>query len=172
MRIEQLMTHTVHTCGVGSTLNEAAKQMWDHDCGALPVVDGSGTVVGMITDRDICMAAYFRDRPLSAIPVAEVMSKQVYCCRPDEPIEAAEGQMRLRQVRRIPVVNPQGQPVGMVTLADLARRASSTPRQEGVERDVLRALNAVCRSRNEHGSERPSIEFRAPSLVGQADRPS
>jgi CBS domain-containing protein len=55
------MVTDVKTCADHSTLNAAARIMWDNDCGCVPVVDGDGRVVGMITDRDICMTAYLQD---------------------------------------------------------------------------------------------------------------
>ena len=59
--VAQVMTRKVHTCRRGDTLHRAARLMWDHDCGAVPIVDERGHTVGMITDRDICMAVYIRD---------------------------------------------------------------------------------------------------------------
>jgi predicted transcriptional regulator len=57
-RIEKLMHRPVVTCHVNDSLANAARLLWEQDCGALPVVDERGRVVAMITDRDICMVAY------------------------------------------------------------------------------------------------------------------
>src|SRR5262245_1269543 len=70
MRVEQLMTRTVQTCTPSDCLERAAGIMWDHDCGALPVTSADGEeprVVGMLTDRDVCMAAYTQGRALRDI---------------------------------------------------------------------------------------------------------
>ena len=58
MLVKQIMTGDPVTCARHQTLNDAARQMWDHDVGAVPIVDEQGEAVGVITDRDICMAAY------------------------------------------------------------------------------------------------------------------
>ena len=72
MQVKDVMTTSPGTCSVSDMANEAARIMWDRDCGSVPVIDAAGHVVGIVTDRDICMAAYFQGRPLSAIPLANV----------------------------------------------------------------------------------------------------
>ena len=75
MKVEDLMTRSVGTCRPTDTLSSAAQLMWERDCGCVPVVsdDGSNRVVGMLTDRDICMAAHFRGASPGALPVGQVM---------------------------------------------------------------------------------------------------
>ena len=63
MHVESLMTRTGVTSGAEDSLASAARRMWDRDCGCLPVVDTHHRVVGMITDRDVCMAAYTTGKP-------------------------------------------------------------------------------------------------------------
>jgi len=58
VKVENIMTSTVFCVGSGQSLNEAAQLMWEHNCGSLPVVDEDNQIVGMLTDRDIAMAAY------------------------------------------------------------------------------------------------------------------
>lgn len=125
MRIEQLMTREVRSCRPDDSLAEAARIMWDGDCGCLPVRsdDASGQVAGVITDRDICMAALFHGRPLAELRVADVMSTQVRTCRPTDSPESAEKTMAAARVRRLPVVDAGDSLIGMITLADLAREA-------------------------------------------------
>jgi CBS domain-containing protein len=120
MRIEQVMHDCVVTCGMDDRLGTAARLMWDQDCGALPVLDRDGRVVAMITDRDICMAAYTQGRRLDEIPVNTAMSRELVTCSPDDSIGNAEKLMSEHQVRRLPVVDPEGRPLGIVTLNDLA----------------------------------------------------
>src|SRR5262245_6101900 len=64
MEVREIMSTDLETCRADDTLDRAARLMWEHDCGVVPVVDHEGTAVGMITDRDICMAAYTQGRPL------------------------------------------------------------------------------------------------------------
>ena len=77
MKVEQLMSRDVKTCQATEMLNRAAQLMWENDCGCVPVVDEDGRAVGMITDRDVCMAAYTQGRLLDALPVASAMDSIV-----------------------------------------------------------------------------------------------
>ncbi|HEX7082319.1 MAG TPA: CBS domain-containing protein [Gammaproteobacteria bacterium] len=126
MRVEQLMSKQVYWCRPEDSLDRAAQLMWDHDIGALPVGTGDGVVraIGMITDRDICMSALFRGRPLHEIRVSEAMTRDLRVCRPEDAATEAERTMRSAQVRRLPVVSDGGELIGMISLADIAREAS------------------------------------------------
>lgn len=125
MKARDLMTRHVHTCRVDATLAEAARTMWEADVGALPVVDDEGRVVAMITDRDICMAAYTQGVPLAASGVASAMSKQLVSCSPHASLHEIEQKMLSAQVRRIPVIDDLGTLVGIVTLGDIAHHTQS-----------------------------------------------
>jgi CBS domain-containing protein len=121
--------------------------MWQHDCGSLPVVEDDGTLVGIITDRDICIAAYLHGMPLASIPVLQAMARNVYSCLAGDPIGVAERIMSDHQVRRVPVVDPQNRVVGMVSLTDLAREAEDEVGQRThrvSEGEVTRTLAAIC----------------------------
>ena len=150
MRVEQLMSRPVQCCRQEDTLGHAAQLMWDHDCGCLPVCGGDGTarVVGVITDRDICMCALFQDKPLRDLRVFEAMAKQVQVCRPSDSLADAEKTMRQTRIRRLPVVDEQGMLVGMVSLADLAQEAArerTATRQEITDTEVGDTLAAICK---------------------------
>ena len=123
MNVSQLMKSDVEICGPDDNLATAACRMWDADLGCLPVVDQDGQVIGMITDRDICMAALTRGQPLRDIPVAVAMSNEVLSCSPDATLIEAEEVMRSGQVRRLPVIDSDACLVGIVSLNDLAHLA-------------------------------------------------
>ena len=123
MKIRDLMTKQVATVRATDSTAAAARLMWDCDCGAVPVLDGDGRAIAMITDRDICMAALMRDSAPSAIPVSEAMSRTLRFCGPDDAVSTAEGIMRTYQIRRIPIVDKERRPVGMLSLADIVRGA-------------------------------------------------
>jgi CBS domain-containing protein len=152
MRIEQLMTKLPKSCQSGDTLGEAAQLMWDHDCGCLPVTadDGSQRVIGMITDRDICMAALSHGEPLKGIRVGDAMATDVWACNPgDSPCEA-EAIMREARVRRLPVVDEADQLLGLISLADIAREAERQhwrKRREITEAEVGEVLTMICQPR-------------------------
>lgn len=147
MRVQEIMTQPAVTCRPTDSLNEAAGLMWDYDCGVLPVVDDGGVVVGLVTDRDVCMAAYTQGERLGAIRVATAMSKKVFSCRPDDMLEAAERTMSERKVRRLPVIDGQGRPLGVLSLNDIARHAVSGTDDEALEHELSETLSAICEPR-------------------------
>jgi CBS domain-containing protein len=142
MRIKDIMTSPVATCSMSGHLNDAARVMWEFDCGSVPVVDAQGRVCGIITDRDICMAAYTQGKTLQEIPVASVMAEHVLVCHVDDSLEAAEQRMREGQVRRIPVVDHERRPAGIVSLNDVTRAAAGQ-RRSNLDREVVETLAAV-----------------------------
>lgn len=126
MKIADLMKREVAACVAADSLREAARLMWENDCGCIPVVDADRRVTGMLTDRDICMAAQFSSGSLGSLAVSTAMSKTVLACAPDEAPAAAIETMRRHQVRRLPVVDGGGRLVGILSLNDLAREAART----------------------------------------------
>jgi CBS-domain-containing membrane protein len=84
----------------------------------------------MITDRDICMAAYTQSEMLGRIPVSRAMSGELHSCRPEEDLDAAQKMMRSHQVRRLPVVDDGGHLQGILSLADIAQRAAKDAKRK------------------------------------------
>lgn len=147
MRIEQLMSQPAITCRWNDTLNTAARLMWEEDCGVLPVVDEAGRLVGMVTDRDICMAAYTRGLPVSQIAVFGAMATQVFSCHAQEFVDAAERLMSKMQIRRLPVVDEDNRPVGVLSLADLARNATAPEGGHDLDHEIVQTLAAIGKPR-------------------------
>jgi CBS domain-containing protein len=153
MKVEELMTQSIRTCRPGDSLSTAAQLMWDGDCGCIPVIsdDGSKRVVGMITDRDICMAVHFRGCRPRDIAVGDLMSTGVRAVGPSEDLADAEAIMRDAQVRRLPVVDANQGLLGLVSLADLAREADRTRKSKQPpisEQEIGDTLTAICTPRN------------------------
>lgn len=142
MRIREVMTHPAVTCPANVNLDAAARLMWEYDCGVIPIVDDTGQLAGIITDRDICMAGYTQGRPLASIPVTAAMSPRVFSVRAEDALETAEDVMRANQVRRVPVIDAEGRPVGMLAMNDLARLAART-KKGSLDRSVIETLAAV-----------------------------
>jgi CBS domain-containing protein len=142
---QKIMTPTPVTCGQDEPMSAAAQRMWEHDVGALPVTDADGRAVAMITDRDVAMAAFTQGRPLREIRVAIAMSSKLWSAQPRMPLEEVERLMQHYQVRRIPVVDEDGRPIGIVTMNDLARRANTAGGPTAAE--VTATLKAICRPR-------------------------
>jgi CBS domain-containing protein len=143
--VRSVMTEDARSCAASDPLNRAAQIMWERDCGAVPVVDDEGTVVGMLTDRDVCMAAYFQGRSLWACTIGSAMSKTLYACSPEDSIERAVSIMAERQVRRLPVVGADGHLLGMVALGDIALYVKSlsglNPEPHKMVADALGAIS-------------------------------
>jgi CBS domain-containing protein len=148
MKVEQVMSRNVKTCVSHDTLNRAAQLMWENDYGCVPVVDDEGRAVGMITDRDVCMAAYTQGGLLSRLQVGSAMARDVRSCRPTDTVTEAESIMRAAQVRRLPVIDAESHVIGLLSLNDIARelareRATSASPEVGSE-EVAETLGAIC----------------------------
>lgn len=156
MRIKDIMSYPVVTCPVGGTLDHAARLMWEFDCGIVPVTDDEGRVAGVVTDRDICMAAYTQGKPLSAIPVTTAMAGNVVAAHVDDEVDQVEELMSASQIRRLPVIDADHRPVGIVSMNDLARLAARAKRS-GVDRQLVQTLATVCQPRGKVISPRPAL---------------
>lgn len=120
MRARELMSYPAVTVHVNDTLATAAHQMWERDCGAIGVVNDEGKLTSIITDRDICMAAYTQGKTLEDMLVNSAMAKHVVSAHADQSVEELERLMAEHQIRRIPIVDSDHRPIGMVSMADLA----------------------------------------------------
>ena len=122
MKARDLMTASPCCCSPDDSIQEVAQMMRDHDCGRVPIVQGS-QVIGIITDRDRAVRA-LADGLYPGIRVRNVMTVAPECCSEDDDVHNVERVMSERQVRRVPIVNADGGVVGIVAQADLARAAS------------------------------------------------
>jgi CBS-domain-containing membrane protein len=112
------------------------------------VVREDGKLVGIITDRDICMAAYTRGGGLSQYLVASAMSKHVISVHPDQPVADAEKLMAEHQLHRIPIVDADNKPLGIVSTNDLAREATRPGgRLHSSVARVLQTIASICAPR-------------------------
>ena len=142
MNVSSLVRKTITTCTSHDTLERAAQLMWERDIGCLPVIDDQGHVVGMVTDRDVCMAAYTQGTPLRAIPVATAMSRRVFSCTEHDDLKTVERVMSQHQIRRMPVIDSQGHPVGILSLNDIVRAASAGKLPPAEVTSTLAAVSA------------------------------
>lgn len=146
MKVQDIMTTDVRVCGPQATLAAAALIMWDNDCGTVPVVNDAGTCVGMITDRDICMAVATQNRLASELTVGAVSAGKVVACRQDADVRTALEQMRREQLRRLPVLDGDGRLVGILSIADVLRHTKKGESKKGkhvAHKDVIRTLKAL-----------------------------
>jgi CBS domain-containing protein len=140
MRVEETMIREVMVCSPADKLNRVAQLMWENDFGCVPVVEGDFKVVGMLTDRDICMAAYTQGASLHGMQVSSAMSREVFSCLSSDDVTTAQREMRSHRVRRLPVLGADGRLVGIISLSDIARAAQ---RDGAVKAEVADTLAAV-----------------------------
>jgi CBS domain-containing protein len=151
MRINEIMSHPVVTAPTTCTVDAPARLMREFDCGIVPIVGDDGRLAGVITDRDICMAAYAQDSPLSAISVTSAMTKQVFSLGGDDAIETAEHLMRDNQIRRVLVLDAERRPVGILAMNDIAR-LTAPAKQTGAAGKLVETLAAIGRPPHSHAA--------------------
>jgi CBS domain-containing protein len=119
----EIMTRGVKTVRRDSPLREVAQLMKDEDCGVVPIVDERGTLVGIVTDRDLVIRAFTGGKTPDQLRVVDVMTDDVECVHPDEDIHSIISLMGKRQIRRIPVVDRDDRVLGIISMGDIANRA-------------------------------------------------
>lgn len=146
MKVQDIMTREVQCCAPDTNLSAAAQMMWDTDCGVLPVLNIQGQVIGVITDRDICMSAGTKNKPAADITVWESITPRAYTCRPIDDVHTALDVMKRERVRRLPVVDEDNLLQGMVSLNDLilhTTEAKGRKKPELSADEVLNTLKAI-----------------------------
>src|SRR5262249_51154031 len=146
MNVQHTMTSDVQSCGLDTNLAAAAQIMWDTDCGVLPVVNGEGQVLGMITDRDICMACATKNQAPSELTVRDAFSRRNYSCKVSDDVHTVMDIMKREQVRRLPVVDEKGVLQGLISMNDLLLLAGETKAGKAPDisyEDVARALKGI-----------------------------
>ena len=135
--VYEVMTREVQSVSARDTVRRAAQMMDDLNVGALPVCDGE-RLIGMVTDRDITVRATSAGLSPDDALVEQVMSATVHSCFEDQPLEEVARQMADTQIRRVPVVSNDDarKLVGIVSLGDLATKASGGTRRHVVEQVV------------------------------------
>lgn len=145
MKVRDMMRRAAKSCVKNTNLASVAEHLWTGGCGALPVVDAESKVVGIITDRDICVALGTRNLRPCDLTAEQVMSKDVAVCHSDDDIHKALQTMRVRKVRRMPVVDSLGKLEGILSLSDLilcARHDDGSAPDLSYE-DVMNTLKAI-----------------------------
>ena len=153
MNVRDLMTWEVRTCHPDTDLGRVAMMLWDQDCGIVPVTErGTNRLLGVVTDRDICMAAATKNRAPAAIAVSEILSGRPRSCFPDDALRTAMDVMAGAQLHRLPVVDAEGVLKGLLSINDLilasgpAGKHSHTAVHDG---EVMKVLRAISKHRKE-----------------------
>ena len=148
MKIQDIMNRPVESCGPKTDLAAAAMIMWRHDCGLVPIVDDERRVLGVVTDRDVCIAVATRHRRADELTAAEVMSRRLFTLRADDDVHQALETMRRERIRRLPVVDADRRLVGILSINDLVLAAKPASGRavtsDLTANEVIDTLRAIC----------------------------
>ena len=144
MKAADVMTRGVATCRTDDTAADAARVMWDRDCGVVPVVDAQGALRGVVTDRDLLMAAHMQGKSPADLRLSALIPGPVATCREDSDVESILTTMANRQIRRLPVLDRDNRVVGIVSINDLALHALGDERHM---KQLAKTLAAISRHR-------------------------
>ena len=135
-RVSDVMTADVITADRNMPYKQVAQSLADHGLSAVPVVSGSGRVLGIISEADLLRkeertfgrlgtglprrTRHEREQA-EALTATELMTSPAVTIHPDAPIGAAARLLNGRRIRQLPVVDPAGQILGIVSLHDLMK---------------------------------------------------
>jgi CBS domain-containing protein len=139
MKVKKIMTKQVAYCATHDSLAKAVGLMWENDCGAIPIVEDDKPV-GILTDRDIAIAVATRNRTASDICVSELGRRCVVVCKIGDKPESALKTMSEHGVRRLPVVDEDGNMTGIITISDILRTAR---KDKKLLKKVVQALSLI-----------------------------
>jgi CBS domain-containing protein len=123
MKANEVMTRNPSSVSPETIVREAAQIMKRENVGIVPVVEGEGRLVGVVTDRDIAIRC-IADGKNGDCLVHDVMSAgEIVTCNPDDDLDNLMKAMGKEQVRRIPIVDERGMLLGIVSQADVVRKA-------------------------------------------------
>lgn len=148
MKVKDVMVGTPASCTTETNLGAAVEVLWNQNCGILPVVNEEEKVIGVVTDRDMCIALGTRNRLPGDINVGDVMTKKIFSCKPNDDIRIALTTMAQARVRRLPVVDNDERLEGIVSMDDvvLHSEARSAARPSDLSHnDVVETLKKLCR---------------------------
>ena len=140
MKVTEIMTKKPVCCFPSSSTVSAALLMQETDTGILPVVHDpfTPTLVGVVTDRDLCLHVVAADRNPSSTWIDGCMTHDPVCCTEEDDVSRALELMKTHQIRRLPVVNEKHEVAGILSLSDLVCKA-------GIEAsDIATTLWSIC----------------------------
>jgi CBS domain-containing protein len=148
MKVFEIMTIDVESVTASDSLSRAAEIMWRRDCGIVPVVD-CDLLLGVITDRDIAIAAATRNLNPSEITAGSMIGRPVRTCRMEDTVGSVVRLMRRHRIRRIPVVGERGELLGILSVADLL---SASKRKRPPARRLFRLLRSLAEPHRPEGA--------------------
>jgi len=151
MKVRDVMRKAAVFCGLDTNLAVAVELMCKNGCGFLPVVGEGGNVIGVITDRDICIALGTRNQKPTEVLVKDVMLPERYTfpklftCTPDDDIHCVLKTMRMERIRRVPAIDREGALMGILSMDDIVLQACTRAGKHDIScEDVVDAYKAIC----------------------------
>ena len=158
MKVKEVMTQSAVCCRSDTNVGAAVELLWVRNCGMLPVVGNDQRLLGVVTDRDICIAMGTRNRLAADLTVGEIATQKVFTCKPDDEIHEALHTMAEKQVRRLPVVNKEGVPQGMLSMDDIITHGDLNKWEGSCElsaEEIIRSLKKL------YGQKLPLVRAKA-----------
>ncbi len=157
MKVSELMTKSPAYCTTDTNLGAAAEIMWKRNCGFLPVLSPQQSVVGVVTDRDMCIAMATRNQLPGQVTVWEVSSAVTHSCRPDDDLQGALRTMADKGVRRLPVIDAAGKLEGVLSVDDIILRTDSQIPGSLASEDVVSTVRRLYESQLRQGRAKAAI---------------
>jgi CBS domain-containing protein len=123
VRIADLLRHKgseVATVPPGISVAGLLEDLARHNVGAMVVCDDTGTLVGIVSERDVVRQLHERGAELLRVPVSEIMTTSVVTCELTEAVDSLASTMTERRIRHMPVVSG-GKLVGIVSIGDVVK---------------------------------------------------
>lgn len=145
MKVKDIMTTEIQCCDRNSSLDKIATQMWEHNCGAIPVVDENSKPVGMVTDRDIAMCCTINHKAPWELQASTILgNRNIYSCSQDTNITSAMNLMKDNKIRRLPVTNKNGKLVGLLSIDDVISQSQNNKQAKELSYETtMKTLKAV-----------------------------
>ena len=144
MKVKDAMKTDVGACSTEDSLMKAADVMRLRDCGVVPITDDAKTVVGMLTDRDVCLAIVARNRKASDVKTKDLLKGKAITCLADDDLESALRKMRKYQIKRLAVVDKDIKLVGMLTISDVLL---SVRKDKSLKKKIYTTIKAIAKPR-------------------------
>jgi len=145
LRVSDMMTPYPVTCGTSASMNAVIRAMFKYGCNALLVVDGTGRLTGVLSERDVCRAMLAHGSALLELTVKDVIGHQVFSCSPNDSLECAADLMRDLHITLLPVTDGQGRPVGVLSIDEVLPELVYSPLSH-FDREAIRTFATLCDS--------------------------
>jgi len=144
MNINDIMITDLSYCTRNTTLDQVAMQMWERNCGAIPVVDEENKAIGIITDRDIAMSCALNHKAPWELDANTIMGdRTLFTCSANDNIETALDIMQEHKVRRLPVTSGDGFLIGIISIDDIVNCSEESKSAAMPYERAMKTLKAV-----------------------------